>query len=197
MYFNKPEIRRYLVTHTLSRGTIDSDLEAGTAPGLVETLLLLSLNTGMAVQTTKDGEDAPARTPPLLPLESGCLSVMFRHAHRRGVCQGHFSIETLCLHLTGGGKVTWAQSSFKGCWESEFLISTSGEQDSQCGRCHKSRERVYRVLGGHMGMKSVPTMTTSYCHQHMITDTSNSGIPVIVISLALALLCAGTLSEPM
>lgn len=39
-------------------------------------------------------------------------------------------------------------------------------------------------------------MTSSYCDQHVITDTSNGDIPVIVISLALALLCAGALLEP-
>lgn len=39
-------------------------------------------------------------------------------------------------------------------------------------------------------------MTSSYCDQHVITDTSNSDTPVIVTSLALALLCAGALLEP-
>lgn len=41
-----------------------------------------------------------------------------------------------------------------------------------------------------------PTMTTTDCHQHTITDTGSNTNPVIVKSLALALLWAGALLEP-
>lgn len=78
LYFNKPEVMGYLVTHELSRGTMESDVEAEPAPRL----LLPSLSAGMEVRTTPTGPDAPAKIPLLLPLPSVCLSVMLQRSHQ-------------------------------------------------------------------------------------------------------------------